>query len=54
MQPARPWVLYEYDDPALQPLSAGQKILVRMGTANERRVKAKLTELRRLVTAVHR
>jgi hypothetical protein len=54
VQPARPWVLYEYDDPALQSLSAGQKVLLRMGTANERRVKAKLTELRRLVTAVHR
>lgn len=45
----RPWVLYEFDDPALQSLAAGQKILLRMGTVNERRVKARLQELRRLV-----
>jgi hypothetical protein len=46
VRPARPWVLYEFDDPALQSLTAGQKIMVRMGLANERRVKAKLVELR--------
>jgi len=51
MQPARSWVLYEFDDPALQSLSAGQKILLRMGPVNERRMKAKLAEIRRLVTA---
>ena len=49
LQPQRPWVLYEFADPALQSLSAGQKILLRMGPVNERRVKAKLEELRRLV-----
>ena len=49
--PPRPWVLYEFDDPALQALTAGQKLLVRMGSVNERRVKARLTELRRLLTA---
>jgi hypothetical protein len=43
----RPWVFYVFDDPALESLSSGQKILLRMGVANERRVKAKLTELRR-------
>jgi hypothetical protein len=47
--PARPWVLYEFDDPALQNLAAGQKLLLRMGPVNERRVKAQLRELRRLV-----
>ena len=51
LQPERPWVLYEFDDPALQSLSAGQKILVRIGPVNERRMKAKLAEIRRLVTA---
>jgi hypothetical protein len=48
-QPQRPWVLYEFDDPALQSLSAGQRILLRMGPVNERRVKARLAEFRRLV-----
>jgi hypothetical protein len=48
----RPWVLYQYADPALQSLSAGQKILVRMGSENARRVKMLLRELRsRLATS---
>jgi len=51
LQPERPWVLYEFDDPALQALSSGQKTLLRMGPVNQRRLKAKLIELRRLVTA---
>jgi hypothetical protein len=51
VKPERPWVLYEFDDPALQSLSAGQKLLLRMGTVNERRMKAKLSEFRALVTA---
>lgn len=42
----RPWVRYEFADPQLEALSAGQKILVRMGPANERKVKQKLAELR--------
>jgi len=46
MKPERPWVLYEYEDPALQQLSAGQRILLRMGPDNLRRVKAKLREIR--------
>ncbi len=49
MQPTRPWVLYEFEDPALQALTAGQRILLRTGPVNERRLKAKLTELRRLL-----
>jgi len=49
VQPQRPWVLYEFDDPALQSLSAGQRVLLRMGPVNERRVKARLAEFRRLV-----
>jgi hypothetical protein len=51
LQPERPWVLYEFDDPALQTLTAGQRILLRMGPVNERRIKGKLLEIRRLVTA---
>jgi hypothetical protein len=51
VQPERPWVLYEFEDPALQALAAGQKVLLRMGPVNERRMKAKLGEIRRLVTA---
>lgn len=42
----RPWVRYEFADPALEKLSAGQKILVRVGPVNERRLKAKLAEIR--------
>ena len=48
-QPQRPWVLYEFDDPALQSLSAGQRALLRMGPVNERRVKARLAEFRRFI-----
>ena len=51
VQPPRPWVLYEFADPALQDLAAGQKILLRMGSVNEARVRIKLVELRRLVAA---
>ncbi len=43
----QPKVLYEYADPALADLSAGQKILVRMGPENEAKVKAKLREIKR-------
>ena len=39
-------VLYEYADPDLEELSSGQKVLVRMGSANAAKVKAKLRELR--------
>ncbi|HEY0886832.1 MAG TPA: DUF3014 domain-containing protein [Ramlibacter sp.] len=42
----QPWVRYEYADPALESLSAGQKILLRVGPENQRRLKAKLAELR--------
>jgi Protein of unknown function (DUF3014) len=49
MQPQRPWVLYEFEDPSLQSLTAGQRILLRTGPVNERRLKAKLAEVRRLL-----
>lgn len=45
----RPWVRYEFADPELQALSSGQKMLVRMGPENERRLKARLAELRKRV-----
>jgi hypothetical protein len=49
--PARPWVLYEYADPKLESLTAGQKMLLRTGPANQKRLKAKLAEFRRELTA---
>ncbi|MFN4120891.1 DUF3014 domain-containing protein [Acidovorax sp.] len=45
----RPWVRYEFVDPALQSLSSGQKVLVRMGLANEVRAKAVIRDLRKRV-----
>jgi hypothetical protein len=42
----RPWIHYQYEDPRLEGLAAGQKILIRVGLANERRLKSKLAELR--------
>ena len=42
----RPWVRYEFSDPALEALTSGQKILVRSGAVNQRRLKGKLAELR--------
>jgi len=47
----QPKVLYEYADPELEALSAGQKIMVRMGRENEARAKAKLRDIRRALTA---
>ncbi len=48
---ARPKVQYEFADPKLEALSAGQKLLIRMGSANATAVKAKLRELRAEVVA---
>jgi hypothetical protein len=42
----RPWVRYEFADPALQSASAGQKIMLRVGAVNQRRLKAQLRALR--------
>ena len=39
-------VLYQFTDPSLERLSAGQKILIRMGSDNAVKVKAKLREIR--------
>jgi hypothetical protein len=43
---ARPWQHMVFVDPALESLSAGQKIMVRVGAVNERRLKARLQLLR--------
>jgi hypothetical protein len=43
-------VFYEYADPSLESRSAGQKLLLRMGSENEAIIKAKLRELRVVVT----
>ncbi|MCW5649865.1 MAG: DUF3014 domain-containing protein [Ramlibacter sp.] len=42
----RPWVRYQFADPALESLAAGQKILLRVGPVNERRLKARLAAFR--------
>jgi len=46
----RPNVMYTFADPALESLSAGQKILIRMGPDNAAAIKIKLKELRTAVT----
>jgi hypothetical protein len=42
----QPKVMFQYADPSLENSSAGQKLLIRMGAANERIVKQKLREFR--------
>jgi hypothetical protein len=42
----QPKVLYEYANPALQSLSAGQKMLLRAGPANAAAIKSKLRAIR--------
>jgi hypothetical protein len=51
VKPARPWVRYEFTDPALEGLSPGQRILLRVGPENERRLKAKLAEFRKQIAS---
>ncbi|MEO7241602.1 MAG: DUF3014 domain-containing protein [Variovorax sp.] len=41
-----PWTRYEFADPKLEALSSGQKIMIRMGLENERRMKVRLKALR--------
>jgi len=47
----RPRVMYEFADPALEALPAGQKILLRMGPDNAAAIKTQLKELRAILTA---
>jgi hypothetical protein len=46
----RPKVMYQFADPDLEALSAGQKIMLRIGNDNELRIKRKLRELRAELT----
>jgi hypothetical protein len=43
-------VFYEYADPSLESRSAGQKLLLRMGSENAATIKQKLKDLRTVVT----
>jgi hypothetical protein len=45
----RPWVRYELADPDLESLSAGRKMLLRTGPDNQRRLQAKLKDIRQRV-----
>ena len=47
----RPGVQYEFKDPKLEALSAGQKLLIRMGGENAAAVKTKVREIRAAVAA---
>jgi len=46
-----PWLRYEFVDPSLEALSAGQKMMIRLGPDQQRRMKLKLVELRGKLTA---
>ena len=46
----QPKILYQYADPNLENRSAGQKIMMRIGKTNAAALKAKLTEIRRLIS----
>jgi len=49
IQLTQPKVFYEYADPQLEALSSGQKLLLRMGPANEAIMKARLREFRKAI-----
>ena len=46
----QPRVLYQFEDPKLEALSAGEKGLIRMGSENAAKVKGTLREIRRALT----
>ena len=46
----QPKVLYQFADPELEKLSAGQKTMIRMGSANANRIKTQLRIIRRELT----
>ena len=50
IQLTQPGVFYQFADPALEERSAGQKLLIRMGSENAAELKLKLRELRREIT----
>lgn len=45
----QPWLRYEFADPALQSLSSGQRIMLRVGAAHRQVLKTRLAELRKLL-----
>jgi hypothetical protein len=47
----RPKVFYQFSDPSLEALPAGQKLLIRMGPQNASLIKAKLQQFRAAITA---
>jgi len=47
----KPEAFYLYEDPELEALTAGQKILLRMGNANAAEVKAKLIEIKDMLAS---
>jgi hypothetical protein len=48
----QPKILYQYADPDLESRSAGQKVMMRMGSENAARIKAKLREIRAELTGI--
>src|SRR5690606_33502360 len=48
----QPKVLYKFADPQLESLSAGQKIMIRIGPDNARRLRAVLNRLRDELTTL--
>lgn len=52
IQLLRPKVFYTFADPQLERLSAGQKILIRIGPENAKKVKTKLNELKQQLTSL--
>lgn len=51
LKPTHPWLLYRFSDSDLEHLSSGQKILLRVGLTNEKRLKTKLAEIRKLIVS---
>lgn len=45
----RPKVVYQFADPELERRSSGQKVLLRLGSANAAAIKAKLHEIRNVI-----
>lgn len=45
----RPWVRYEFVDSSLESLSAGRKVLLRVGPEHQQRLQAKLRDIRQRI-----
>ena len=48
---SKPEAVYLFEDPELEAMTAGQKILVRMGSVNASVVKEKLLELKQGISS---